>query len=1101
MTADSTNLHNEEINQETNTGSHPDNSAEPQGVADQPDTASDAAPARTRKPRRRRPTGHVAKATTPPAVAPAEVVDLPQAAGAAAPQVTVTAATRTRRPVQTEPTPEVVDETSSEDQADSVDDAAELENTVVDGPTTGVVGIHREAAQERVQQALDEGLEAVVGVIDLPHEDHDDAAESDDLAAAHEATDHDKKTTADDKAEPTDGPGSPEPAPRRGRTRRRRRRDGAVTDSDSAVPTGQGDRDRSEDSAGYDDSDVDAQDDSADSGTSSGNVSSEPSWMPSTGDWTNTSIFSAAIPQTIAAEDEPDLAAAAVSTDPFIAPPTDKLPPLPPKAAVEDDEADDAESRYDSGDEDDDDAGSKRRRRRRGGRGRRRRGEEENENDSTSSVAAAEDNDSDSDEDSEEAGSKRRRRRRRRTGSPAAEAPAEGRKSRGDRVTSVKGSTRLEAKRQRRREGRESGRRRPLISESQFLARREAVDRSLLVRQGNGRTQVAVLEDNVLVEHYVAQQSQTSMIGNVYLGRVQNVLPSMEAAFVDIGRGRNAVLYAGEVNWDAAGLEGQPRRIELALKSGDSVLVQVTKDPIGHKGARLTSQVTMPGRYLVYVPGGTVTGISQKLPESERTRLKKILKGIVPEGAGVIVRTAAEGATEAELTADIARLEKQWARIEKKRKSANLATALYTEPDLAIKMIRDVFNADFKELVISGDQAWETVQPYVTDLAPDLADRVRQWDGDGDIFDSLRVNEQISKALERKVWLPSGGSLVIDRTEAMTVIDVNTGKFTGQGGNLEATVTENNLEAAEEIIRQLRLRDIGGIVVIDFIDMVLESNRDLVLRRMLECLSRDRTRHQVAEVTSLGLVQMTRKRIGQGLLEAFSECCTACDGRGVIMRDLVAPLDPKTEAKPPKTTKQESKRRAVGAAAVARMAKAAKRTKNDDRAETSAAEHAEESVGSIESDPVVDVSASTGGTGSDRAASTDGAASSDSADSVGVSADADVMVAADKKPALSPMAAMQSSLAVQEGDQDAEEGVVAVPVGAAVASPRPARRRRSRRSSVTKVASDGSVLADLANDQGAVSAQDQAPVAEVEAAALVETESKDDSTSTKGDTA
>lgn len=453
-----------------------------------------------------------------------------------------------------------------------------------------------------------------------------------------------------------------------------------------------------------------------------------------------------------------------------------------------------------------------------------------------------------------------------------------------EEVQAVKGSTRLEAKKQRRREGREQGRRRaPIITESEFLARREMVKRDLIIRRSGERTQIAVLEDDVLVEHYVDRAAHKTYVGNVYLGRVQNVLPSMEAAFVDIGKGRNAVLYAGEVNWDAIGMEGQPRRIESALKSGQSVLVQVTKDPMGHKGARLTSQVSLPGRYLVYVPDGTMTGISRKLPDKERQRLKQILKKVMPENAGVIVRTAAEGASEEELERDISRLANQWKSITRKSKSSTSPSLLSSEPDLTVRVVRDVFNEDFSSLVVSGEEAWNTVEEYVGYVAPHLSERLSRWDGDRDIFEAYRVEEQISKALERKVWLPSGGSLIFDRTEAMTVVDVNTGKFTGQGGNLEETVTKNNLEAAEEIVRQLRLRDIGGIIVIDFIDMVLESNRELVLRRMLECLSRDRTKHQVAEVTSLGLVQMTRKRVGQGLLEAFSHTCEHCSGRGLTI--------------------------------------------------------------------------------------------------------------------------------------------------------------------------------------------------------------------------
>ncbi|MGH3751616.1 MAG: Rne/Rng family ribonuclease, partial [Pseudonocardiaceae bacterium] len=456
----------------------------------------------------------------------------------------------------------------------------------------------------------------------------------------------------------------------------------------------------------------------------------------------------------------------------------------------------------------------------------------------------------------------------------------------------IRGSTRLEAKRQRRRDGREAGRRRaPILSESEFLTRREAVERTMVVREHPERTQIGVLEDDVLVEHFVTAAGSGSLVGNVYLGRVQNVLPSMEAAFVDIGRGRNAVLYAGEVDWDAAGLEGKARRIEQALSGGDSVLVQVTKDPVGHKGARLTTQISLPGRFLVYVPGGRATGISRKLADVERKRLKEVLKKIVPEDAGVIIRTASEGVSEEELARDVRRLQAQWEVIQNRsgasaNGSGGKITApelLYEEPDLLVKVVRDLFTEDFRELVVQGDKAWDTVEDYVKHVAPELMTRVRRHTGAGDVFAEFRIDEQITKALDRKVWLPSGGYLIIDRTEAMTVIDVNTGKFTGSGGNLEETVTRNNLEAAEEIIRQLRLRDIGGIIVIDFIDMVLESNRDLVLRRLTECLGRDRTRHQVAEITSLGLVQMTRKKVGTGLLEAYSSTCEHCKGRGVLV--------------------------------------------------------------------------------------------------------------------------------------------------------------------------------------------------------------------------
>ncbi|MFJ8308196.1 MULTISPECIES: Rne/Rng family ribonuclease [unclassified Streptomyces] len=597
----------------------------------------------------------------------------------------------------------------------------------------------------------------------------------------------------------------------------------------------------------------------------------------------------------------------------------DKAAEEPVEEHVE--EAAEAEADVESEDSDDDRPS---RRRRRGGR-RRRRGESAEAEDAaeeqayepaeqTEPVGGAESEEEDEEHEDEDgtpsaagtSSSRRRRRRRRRTGDAGPEGepgsddpertvvkvreprPARERaeSTSSDEVQSIKGSTRLEAKKQRRREGREQGRRRvPIITEAEFLARREAVERVMVVRQHGERTQIGVLEDNVLVEHYVNKEQATSYVGNVYLGKVQNVLPSMEAAFVDIGKGRNAVLYAGEVNFESLGMGNGPRRIEAALKSGQSVLVQVTKDPIGHKGARLTSQVSLPGRYLVYVPEGSMTGISRKLPDTERARLKTILKKIVPEDAGVIVRTAAEGASEDELRRDVERLQAQWADIQKKANqiSTSSPSLLYGEPDMTVRVVRDIFNEDFSKVIVSGDEAWETIHGYVSHVAPDLADRLSRWTSEVDVFATYRIDEQLAKALDRKVWLPSGGSLVIDKTEAMIVVDVNTGKFTGQGGNLEETVTRNNLEAAEEIVRQLRLRDLGGIVVIDFIDMVLESNRDLVLRRLLECLGRDRTKHQVAEVTSLGLVQMTRKRVGQGLLESFSETCVHCNGRGVIV--------------------------------------------------------------------------------------------------------------------------------------------------------------------------------------------------------------------------
>ena len=474
----------------------------------------------------------------------------------------------------------------------------------------------------------------------------------------------------------------------------------------------------------------------------------------------------------------------------------------------------------------------------------------------------------------------------------------------------IKGSSRLEAQRRRRSERREEERKRSrVVSQAEFLARRESVERTMVVRErprhdGPGKlTQIGVLEDGLLVEHFVDSDESASMIGNIYLGRVQNVLPSMEAAFIDIGQGRNGVLYAGEVDWKSAGLGGRSRRIEQALKSGDQVLVQVTKDPVGHKGARLTTQISLAGRFLVYVPGGRSAGISRKLPAPERKRLKEILGKVVPGKGGSIIRTAAEGASEEAIGADVARLHSQWEAIqEQAEKEKNSPGAkpvtLYEEPKLLVKVVRDLFNEDFDALVVDGKKSWNVVHNYVQSVAPDLLDRLEKFDRnkhDGkDAFEVYRVDEQIQKALSRTVWLPSGGTLVIDRTEAMTVIDVNTGKFTGSGGSLEETVTSNNMEAAEEIVRQLRLRDIGGMIIIDFIDMILPENQELVLRRLKEALGRDRTRHQVSEVTSLGLVQLTRKRLGTGLVETFSTTCEHCEGRGIVLTD-----DPVTDTTNP----------------------------------------------------------------------------------------------------------------------------------------------------------------------------------------------------------
>ena len=500
-------------------------------------------------------------------------------------------------------------------------------------------------------------------------------------------------------------------------------------------------------------------------------------------------------------------------------------------------------------------------------------------------------------DDDEEEGTVTRRRRRRRGGSKAEESDETmSRRSRKqqyiDEITDVEGSTRLEAKKQRRRDNRRERSRQNQLMEQDFLARREHVERLMVVRERERHTQISVIEDNVLVEHYVSDIQEVATVGNIYLGRVQNVLPSMEAAFVDIGQARNGVLYAGEVNWDSARLEGQPRRIELAFKSGDPVLVQVTKDPIGHKGARLTSQVTLAGRFLVLVPSGGMTGVSRKLSERERARLKNIVSKIAPKDMGVIIRTAAEGASEEAITKDLENLVRQWERITAKRDEflhGKRPKLLQGEPDVAIRVVRDIFNDDFSKMIVEGDRVYERIEEYLDTMAPDLKDKLEKWDPaehDGkDVFDKWQIDSQLRKGMERQVYLPSGGSIVIDRTEAMTTIDVNTGRFIGRGKSLEETVTRCNLEAAEEIARQLRLRDIGGMVMIDFVDMVMPANRDLVLRRLVECLARDRTKHQVAEVTSLGLVQMTRKRIGQGLVEAFSEECPTCKGRGFILHD------------------------------------------------------------------------------------------------------------------------------------------------------------------------------------------------------------------------
>jgi ribonuclease E len=463
---------------------------------------------------------------------------------------------------------------------------------------------------------------------------------------------------------------------------------------------------------------------------------------------------------------------------------------------------------------------------------------------------------------------------------PEADAPRAG--ATAPPRTATERSTRLET---RGRGGRgDARRRRPrgLTEEQKRALREEGPDKRMLVTEGPERTQIGVLEGSTLVEHYVTRKAGRSMVGNIYLGRVQNVLPGMEAAFIDIGRGRNAVLYAGEVNYNEEDLDGEAPRIERVLKAGQPVLVQVTKDPIGAKGARLTAQVSLAGRYLVLQPEDNTFGISRRLPEEERSRLRDILREVRPKGLGLIVRTAAEGASADDLRADLARLQARWEGVERKAKKSSAPAVIYSEPELVVRVIRDIFSPDFTELVVDDDDLYQRVHEYLQEVAPDLLPKLRRHDGALPLFEEYRVIEQIHKALERKVWLPSGGSIVIDRTEAMTVIDVNTGKFVGRA-NLEETVVANNLEAADEIVRQLRLRDIGGIIIIDFIDMLFERNQQAVVDRLRDALTRDKTKSQVMEVSSLGLVQMTRKRVSGGLLDSFSETCPTCDGRGVVI--------------------------------------------------------------------------------------------------------------------------------------------------------------------------------------------------------------------------
>jgi ribonuclease E len=406
----------------------------------------------------------------------------------------------------------------------------------------------------------------------------------------------------------------------------------------------------------------------------------------------------------------------------------------------------------------------------------------------------------------------------------------------------------------------------------------------MLVHADPRGTQIAVLEEGQIVEHYVTRAHDRSLVGNVYLGRVQNVLPGMEASFVDIGEARNGVLYASEVG--IAGEEGEEvPRIETVLKSGQPILVQVTKDPMRAKGARLTALVSLAGRHLVLVPEAGSVGVSRRLPDRERARLRDLAAAVKPDGHGLIVRTAAEGASQLDVERDLRRLVTAWEEISNKAQRASAPALVYQEPDLEVRVIRDLFNREINRCVIDDRDLEELLRGYIRQTTPDLDHRLELYDKPLPIFEEFRVAEQIRKSLDRRVWLPSGGHIVIDRTEAMTVIDVNTGKFVGKK-TLEETVFRTNKEAAVEVARQLRLRDIGGIIVIDFIDMEVLENRDEVIKTFRHELERDRTRTQVFDISPLGLVQMTRKNVSTGIVEAFSDPCPTCEGRGILIHDL-----------------------------------------------------------------------------------------------------------------------------------------------------------------------------------------------------------------------
>jgi len=442
-----------------------------------------------------------------------------------------------------------------------------------------------------------------------------------------------------------------------------------------------------------------------------------------------------------------------------------------------------------------------------------------------------------------------------------------------------------------REKSRRGTRRRPFL---EVVPPPDTARKQMLVRSSDHQTQIVVLEGPVLVEHHVARSDKKSLVGNVYIGKVRNVLPGMEAAFVDFGEGKNGVLYAGDINYDDMEIEGKARRIEMVLKLGDSVMVQVVKDAMGHKGARLTNQISLAGRYLVLAPDADVRGISRRLPEDERRRLREIVAELRPEGMGTIVRTAAQGASREDIKADIDRLKLVWEDILSKANQKGPAL-IYAEPPLVLRFIRENFTRDFRRLLIDDPEVYDDVIDYLEGTEADLTSRVKIYGDELPIFERFHVEDQLRKALERKVWLPSGGHIVVDRTEALTVIDVNTGKFVGHS-NLEDTVLQNNLEAAEEIARQLRLRDIGGIIVIDFIDMEIARNQELVLTKFREQLAKDKMRTQVFDVSNLGLVEMTRKNVSEGLLESFSEVCRHCSGRGVVLHEDVATAGPSLKA-------------------------------------------------------------------------------------------------------------------------------------------------------------------------------------------------------------